>query len=144
MEESSSDSWQGKRCFCSPNNPDWPCGPPSLLIQLIPKNLSIVLKQLGHEAHCSPSCSARSYISTLQYAFMLCTGRTYFSYLPHPGWFWGPSSLLLWAPRTLSQGVFRAENEAGHFHLVLRLEMFYSLRSALFWDVAERRVVVVY
>jgi hypothetical protein len=49
MEESSSDSWQRKRCFCS--HPDWPSSPSSLLIRLIPENLSVVLKQMEHEAH---------------------------------------------------------------------------------------------
>jgi hypothetical protein len=95
MEESSSDSWQGKRCFSS--HPDWPCGPPTLLIQLIPENLSMVLQQLGYEAHphVAPICHHvvyRENILSLLIKSILVLGSIKYC--------------ILWA---LSPGVYRAE-----------------------------------
>jgi len=62
---------------------------------------------------------------------MLCTGRLYFPYLSHPFWFWGPSNIL---PCGL-QGLFpqgytwQRMTPATYFHLVLMLEVDYSLST---------------
>jgi hypothetical protein len=119
MEESSSDSWQGKRCFSS--QPDWPCGPPTLLIQLIPESLSTVLQQLGHEAHSQvvPGLRISRAIPLSSYMPSCCV------MLSHPFWFWSPSNILSCGLQGLFPQGYTGQRmkPATYFHLVLRLRL---------------------
>jgi len=62
---------------------------------------------------------------------MLCTGRIYFPYLSHPFWFWGPSYILSCQQQGLFHQGYTGQRLklATYFHLVLRLEMHYSLST---------------